>query len=313
MFTPLTSLQDSSLFFTAPLTTSLLPKPPHQRKPLNLHPHTSICQSLTSKKALEHGEHFETKKDKKNHIIYVKTRSGPSKQSLCGDDDTPSVPKRSSYFFGPKKMRRSFWDGGSIKNKILPTWQIPHNEQIIVFSDARASDLSDIPKLDDAKKAGSEKSQKCTLFLTEGDSAKSFAMIGVTTVENKENYGVFPLRDLEGKDGKDIFNCLRYGHVLFMADQDYDGTHMKGLLIYLIRKMWPSFLEVPTFLSQFRTPIIKATDSTFGVVVPFYTLDDFDNWKNDQLLSSWNVKYYKGLGSGTDLEAAKYFQVPTHG
>ena len=34
---------------------------------------------------------------------------------------------------------------------------------------------------------------------------------------------------------------LRYDHIdiVIMADQDNDGSHIKGLLINLINKMWP--------------------------------------------------------------------------
>ena len=39
-----------------------------------------------------------------------------------------------------------------------------------------------IPKLDDARHAGTKKSSECSLILTEGDSAKSLAMSGLTVV-----------------------------------------------------------------------------------------------------------------------------------
>jgi DNA topoisomerase-2 len=42
--------------------------------------------------------------------------------------------------------------------------------------DSRPGDLSNIPKLEDAKLAGTEHSKECTLILTEGDSAKSLVV-----------------------------------------------------------------------------------------------------------------------------------------
>ena len=39
--------------------------------------------------------------------------------------------------------------------------------------------LFGIPKLEDANMAGTSESYKCTLILTEGDSAKSLAMSGI--------------------------------------------------------------------------------------------------------------------------------------
>jgi DNA topoisomerase-2 len=50
-----------------------------------------------------------------------------------------------------------------------------------------------IPKLEDANKAGTRESQKCTIILTEGDSAKSLAMAGIQVV-GRDYYGCFPLR-----------------------------------------------------------------------------------------------------------------------
>jgi DNA gyrase/topoisomerase IV subunit B len=63
-----------------------------------------------------------------------------------------------------------------------------------------------IPKLDDANYAGTSNGYKCSLILTEGDSAKPFAMSGLTII-GKDYYGVFPLkgkpkniRELSGKN-----------------------------------------------------------------------------------------------------------------
>jgi DNA topoisomerase II len=50
-----------------------------------------------------------------------------------------------------------------------------------------------IHKLEDANNAGTKNSDKCTLILTEGDSAKALAMAGIEVV-GRDNYGVFPLR-----------------------------------------------------------------------------------------------------------------------
>ena len=50
-----------------------------------------------------------------------------------------------------------------------------------------------IPKLEDALWAGSARSDQCTLILTEGDSAKTFAMWGRSIV-GTERFGIFPLK-----------------------------------------------------------------------------------------------------------------------
>lgn len=55
------------------------------------------------------------------------------------------------------------------------------------------SNPTGIAKLDDANDAGTRNSHMCTLILTEGDSAKSLAISGLSVV-GRDHYGVFPLR-----------------------------------------------------------------------------------------------------------------------
>jgi DNA topoisomerase-2 len=50
-----------------------------------------------------------------------------------------------------------------------------------------------VTKLSDANDAGTRNSHQCTLILTEGDSAKSLAMSGLSVVGH-DHWGVFPLR-----------------------------------------------------------------------------------------------------------------------
>nr|NVI79288.1 topoisomerase 2 [Cucujiformia] len=53
--------------------------------------------------------------------------------------------------------------------------------------------LKGIAKLEDANEAGTKNGIKCTLILTEGDSAKSLAVSGLGVI-GRDYYGVFPLR-----------------------------------------------------------------------------------------------------------------------
>lgn len=191
--------------------------------------------------------------------------------------------------------------------------------------------LHGLPKLVDALWAGTARSTECTLILTEGDSAATSAISGLAVV-GRERYGVFPLR---GKllNVKDIslqkFNAneeltaikrilglehgkvysdtrtLRYGRVMVMADQDHDGSHIKGLLMNLFHTEWPSLLRIG-FLCSLLTPIIKA--SRGSVVESFYSIPAFEEWRQERDLRGWHVKYYKGLGTSTPMEAREWFQ-----
>merc|ERR1719157_427429 len=53
--------------------------------------------------------------------------------------------------------------------------------------------VSGVPKLEDANDAGGKNAHECTLILTEGDSAKSLAVAGLSVV-GRDKYGVFPLK-----------------------------------------------------------------------------------------------------------------------
>lgn len=144
-----------------------------------------------------------------------------------------------------------------------------------------------IPKLDDANDAGGRGSDKCTLILTEGDSAKALAISGLSVV-GRDHFGVFPLRGklLNVRDAtasqvtgnkeitylKQIIGLqhakqytdtksLRYGKVMIMTDQDHDGSHIKGLIMNYLHHSYPSLLKVPGFLVEFITPIIKVRRS----------------------------------------------------
>jgi DNA topoisomerase II len=66
-----------------------------------------------------------------------------------------------------------------------------------------------LPKLDDANFAGTARGADCTLILTEGDSAKSLAIAGLSVV-GRDYYGVFPLK------GK-LLNVREAGHKQIMG------------------------------------------------------------------------------------------------
>ena len=194
------------------------------------------------------------------------------------------------------------------------------------------SRLFGIPKLEDADKAGTKEAQNCTLILTEGDSAKALAVAGLSVV-GREHYGVFPLRGklrnvrdltvkqlLENKELDSLMKIvaldssksysstkgLRYGSIMVMADQDPDGSHIKGLLINFIQYWFPSLLRVEGFLKEFVTPIVKVSKGEEKLT--FFTLNEYELWKKQNHGGGgWKCKYYKGLGTSTSAEAQEYF------
>ena len=193
--------------------------------------------------------------------------------------------------------------------------------------------LLGIEKLDDANWAGTKNSEKCTLILTEGDSAKSLAMAGIEVV-GRDTYGCFPLRGkmlnvrecntqkiiknqevqylmkiLGIKIGENYtdLKSLRYGSILIMTDQDVDGSHIKGLIINFIHTFWPSLIKINGFMRQFITPILKATKGS--EVHSFYTIPEYKKWIESKggKIKGYKIKYYKGLGTSSNKEAQEYF------
>ena len=57
----------------------------------------------------------------------------------------------------------------------------------------KKSKLLGVPKLEDANMAGTKDGHKCTIILTEGDSAKSLALAGIEVI-GRDHYGCFPLK-----------------------------------------------------------------------------------------------------------------------
>lgn len=188
-----------------------------------------------------------------------------------------------------------------------------------------------IPKLEDALWAGTAKSEQCTLILTEGDSAKTFALWGRNVV-GPERFGTFPLRGkllnirdasvsqlmnneeinnlkqiiglkqgIEYKNTKD----LRYGKIMCLTDADCDGSHIKGLLINLFHYWWPSLIKL-NFIETLRTPIIKAIRGKN--VLEFYTEQDYIKWKSLNNTTGYHIRYFKGLGTSKKEDAQDTFR-----
>lgn len=190
-----------------------------------------------------------------------------------------------------------------------------------------------IPKLVDANYAGTKDSKLCTLILCEGDSAKAGILSGLTpsdrniigvypmkgkvlnvrgeaTKKINENKEIIEIKKIMGLESNKTYkdtNELRYNKIIFMTDQDLDGSHIKGLCINLFEYLWPSLLEIEGFLGFMNTPILKATKSSKSI--SFYNEQEYQSWKQENNEGKgWNIKYYKGLGTSTGKEFKEYFK-----
>ena len=103
-------------------------------------------------------------------------------------------------------------------------------------------------------------------------------MLNVKEVSEKASLGNEEIQSLVKILGLQFGRCyedtssLRYGHLLVMADQDYDGSHIKGLVLNLFATYWPSLLRIG-FLQQFITPIVRVSRGNEQHV--FFTMKEF--------------------------------------
>jgi len=200
----------------------------------------------------------------------------------------------------------------------------------------KSKSVRGIPKLTDANWAGTDKSSQCMLILCEGDSAKAGILSGLVS-EDRNTIGVYPLKgkllNVRGESVKkiadnkeiteikkilglvtgkkyvdldDVYKSLRYGKVIFMTDQDLDGSHIKGLCINLFSCEWPTLSQIPGFIGFMNTPILKAKKGSN--TLNFYNDGEFNEWKEQNDIKGWTIKYYKGLGTSIGSEFREYFE-----
>ena len=201
---------------------------------------------------------------------------------------------------------------------------------------AKTRTVRGIPKLTDAHRAGTNQSNKCTIILCEGDSAKAGIISGLST-EDRHYIGVYPMKgkmfNVRGEPLKkisenkefveikkilgletnkkyesleEVHASLRYGKILFMTDQDLDGSHIKGLGINMFDTLWESLIKL-NVIGFMNTPILKAKKGKMELL--FYNDGEYNAWKAATPgYDKWSIKYYKGLGTSTSKEFKEYFK-----
>tara|TARA_B100000214_G_scaffold375600_1_gene363174 strand:- start:1600 stop:4971 length:3372 start_codon:yes stop_codon:yes gene_type:complete len=194
---------------------------------------------------------------------------------------------------------------------------------------AKTGSITDYEK---ATKIGGK--NPCTLWITEGKSAKALVVAGFSVI-GRECNGVYPLRGkplnvhdkslkdtLSNKEWLDLIHILNldptktydsssisklpYKHLAIVTDQDDDGSHILGLVLTFFQKFFKSLIQLhPAFLLRFVTPIVKARQTPKSPYIHFFSLQAFKKWSLDNKCSEAN--YYKGLGTSSSEEAKEYF------
>ena len=223
-----------------------------------------------------------------------------------------------------------------VMDAALQLTEVKENKAAKKTDGVKSKSVRGIPKLTDANWAGTEKSSNCVIIFCEGDSAKAGIISGLSS-EDRNTIGVYPMKGKilnvrgeavkkisENKEiaeikkilgletGKkydsleEVYKNLRYGKVLFMTDQDLDGSHIKGLGINLFQSEWPTLFNIPGFIGFMNTPILKAKKGS--TELNFYNDGEYNKWKEENDIKGWNIKYYKGLGTSTGKEFREYFE-----
>ncbi len=260
----------------------------------------------------------------------------PSFSSQTKEELTTSSRDFGSVCILSKNFIKKMISKLNISNEIISFMKAKQLRKLEKTDVAKRSTIKGIPKLYDANFAGTKKSRECTLILTEGDSAKAMAISGLSAIpKGNDTFGVFPLKgkllNVREATGKQILNNeefknlkkiiglkmgttynqekvgeLRYGSILLMMDADVDGSHIKGLFINMLEYYWPSLLKLDGFIKILITPIVKVKKGQ--EMKSFYSQDEYEQWKKTVNIDKWDIKYYKGLGTNTALEAREYFR-----
>ena len=308
---------------------------------------SQICNHVATNLSKKHKTKIKPIYVKNQLRIFAKcVIINPSFSSQTKETLTTNPQKFGSKCIIPLDFIKRLLNETDLEDRVMKMVNYKEGKTLSRSDGKKTNKIKGVPKLCDANKAGGRLSHKCALILTEGDSAKTMAVAGLSVV-GRDFYGVYPLRgklmnvkdadaskiskNSEISDLKKILGLkereqygekflqrgkawpLRYGKIIIMTDQDADGSHIKGLLMNLFHSGWKGLLERGDFVTALQTPIVKARPSKQAAKqagdIEFYTLQDYERWAaTEDNIENFNIKYYKGLGTSTPDEAKSYFK-----
>lgn len=186
--------------------------------------------------------------------------------------------------------------------------------------------LKKIPKFHDAT---TKDRKDASLYLCEGDSALSpllgsrdpetmalFPLKGrpinvssMTMAKVKENAEFERIRTLVGLryGEKADPKKLNFGKIIVTSDADEFGKSICGLIINMFYRLWPEIIE-SGMLYRLVTPMIIA--GAKGKEKEFFSLEEFEEWRNKNDGKKVSYRFLKGLGSSNSAQFKKYLSNP---
>ena len=171
----------------------------------------------------------------------------------------------------------------------------------------------------------SKERERCKLFIVEGDSAggglvqgrdpileavyplrgKMLNLLKSTPTKilaNKEVQGLIKALGLEvNEKGKLTYDkeLLRYGKIVIATDADPDGAHIRLLIVTALWRLCPELI-INGHLYSVYPPLFRITTSK-----DYIYLDndiELENWKRENLGTTYQVSRFKGLGEMSSEE-----------
>ncbi len=278
-----------------------------------------LCRRIADYINRKHVELNVTAANVKSHLsIFINCLiENPAFDSQMKEYLSSKPPTFGSQCILSERFSKQVIASSGIVDRVVDWAQSKQRKELVNKVSTKRKNIVNIPKLEDANLAGGVNSHKCTLILTEGDSAKALAVAGLAVVK-RDQYGVFPLRGkfLNVRDAtltqlsasKELANLctilglqfdqsyktsedrkkLRYGRIMLMTDQDHDGSHIKGLVLNMLHHFWPELLKTD-FVSEFITPIIKVNrkrssssstnDKSSSTSFEFFSIPEYHEWR----------------------------------
>lgn len=122
-------------------------------------------------------------------------------------------------------------------------------------------------------------------------------------LENKEFKNIMTITGLTFGEKVKSLSDIRFSKIIISSDQDLDGFSIRGLLINAFYKFWPELFDLKV-ICILNTPIVKVKIK--GKLISFYSIEEFQQWKDENVGKKYESKYFKGLGTSSSVEWKEY-------